>query len=216
MGDEEPIRVMIVDDQRMFAESIARLLEREEDLLVVGISSTVADAREKAAETAPDVAIVDFRLPDGDGATLTHDILAVSPSTHVLILTGASDERLLVASVEAGCAGFLTKDKAFEELVAAVRLASAGEAYIPTQLLAALLPKFGGQRKGIGSDLTSREREILGILRTGASTPAIAAAQFLSVHTVRNHVRNILMKLDAHSKLEAVAIAYREDLFEDD
>jgi two-component system, NarL family, response regulator DevR len=208
------IRVLIADDHRMFAESVARLLDDEADVNVVAVAGTVADALQKAEATRPDVAIVDFRLPDGDGATLTRELIALSPATHVLVLTGAGDERLLVASVEAGCAGFLTKDKALTELVAAVRLASVGEAYIPTQLLAALLPKLGVGQKGLGSDLTSREREILQYLRSGESTSSIAASQFLSIHTVRNHVRNILAKLDAHSKLEAVAIANREGLFE--
>lgn len=211
--NDDPIRVLIVDDHKMFAEGTARLLERETDIDVVGVAMTVAAARELIVETAPDVAIVDFRMPDGDGATLTAEILAVSPSTHVLILTGVPDERLLVAAVEAGCAGFLTKDMAFEELAAAIRLASVGEAFIPTSMLAALLPKFGGKPKGIGADLTNREREILLHLRAGVSTSEIAAKEFLSLNTVRNHIQNILMKLHAHSRLEAVAIANREGLF---
>lgn len=215
MPEHERIRIVIVDDHVMFAEGAARLLEREDDLDVVGIAATVAAARELVAETAPDVAIVDFRLPDGDGATLTREILKVSPSTHVLILTGSPDDRLLVAAVEAGCSGFLTKDRASEELVAAVRLAGMGETFIPIHMLSALMPQFGGKRTGLGADLTTRERQILNHLRSGTSTAAIAASEFLSVNTVRNHVQNILMKFNAHSKLEAVAIASREGLFGD-
>lgn len=215
MSEENRIRVIVVDDHVMFAEGTARLLEREDDIDVVGIASTVVGARELVAETVPDVAIVDFRLADGDGATLTREILRVSPSTHVLILTGTPDEHLLVAAVEAGCSGFLTKDKAVEELVAAVRLAGMGETFIPMSMLSALMPKFKGNRTGLGADLTNRERQVLNHLRTGASTPTIAATEFLSVNTVRNHVQNILMKLNAHSKLEAVAIANREGIFGD-
>jgi DNA-binding NarL/FixJ family response regulator len=206
---------MVVDDQRMFAESVARLLDNEADIEVVGVAGTAANAVELAAELAPDVAVVDFRLPDGDGASVTREVLATSPTTNVLILTGASDERLLLAAVEAGCSGFLTKDRALTELVTAVRFASSGESYIPTQLLASLLPKLRGERRGLGADLTRRELEMLHLVRAGTPTATIAEQLYLSVFTVRNHVRNILAKLGAHSKLEAVAIATREGLFDD-
>ena len=213
MADER-ITVVIVDDHQMFAESTARLLEREHDLEVVGIALNVADARRLVADSAPDVAVVDLHLPDGDGAALTGEILLVSPATQVLILTGAAEERLLVAAVAAGCAGFLTKDRAFDELPRAIRRAAHGEAGIPASLLTALLPKFGGTRQGLGANLTNRERAVLELLRAGASTPSIAATEFVSVNTVRNHVHNILTKLNAHSKLEAVAIATREGVFD--
>lgn len=214
VAHEQSIRVIIVDDHKMLSEGTARLLAGEEDIEVVGTAATVADARVLVADTAPDVAIVDFRLPDGDGAALTREILAVSPTTKVLILTGLPDDGLLVAAIEAGCSGFLTKDRAIEELAAAVRLAGTGEAFIPTSLINQLLPKMRGERKGLGSDLTARELEILRLLQTGMTSPVIASTVFLSVNTVRNHVQNILMKLNAHSRLEAVSIANREGLLD--
>lgn len=216
VGDDEGvIRVLVVDDQRMFAESVARLLGDEDEIDVVAVASTAAAAVEFAADLAPDVAVVDFRLPDGDGATVTREVIAASPATKVLILTGASDDGLLVAAIEAGCSGFLTKDRALAELVTAVRLASLGESYIPAELLSNLLPMLRGERRGLGTDLTPRELEMLALLRLGTSTVEMASRLNLSVHTVRNHVRNILGKLRAHSKLEAVAIATREHLFDD-
>lgn len=213
-GCEGAIRVVIIDDHKMLLEGTARLLDQEEDLEVVGTASSFIKGRELVAECAPDVAIIDYHLPDGDGAALTREIVSLSPATKVLILTGEPDESLLVTALEAGCSGFLTKDKAVEELAGAVRLAAIGEAYIPTHLVSVLLPRFRGERKGLGSDLTQREWEILRLMKSGASAPKIAATVFLSVNTVRNHTQNILTKLGAHSKLEAIAIATREGLFD--
>jgi DNA-binding NarL/FixJ family response regulator len=213
-ANDDPIRVLLVDDQRMFAESVGRLLANESDIDVVGVALTAEAAVELAASLTPDVAVVDFRLPDGDGASVTKKVLRISPATKVLILTGASDDELLLAAIEAGCSGILTKDRALAELVNAVRLASAGESYIPAQLLATLLQRVRGKRHGLGADLTARELEMLELVRAGTSTAEIAKQLYLSVNTVRNHIQNILTKLNAHSKLEAVAIATKEQLFD--
>ena len=208
------IRVIVIDDQQMFAESVARLLDREVDISVIGVGGSRADGV-LLADLAPDVAVVDYRLPDGDGASVARDILAISPTTKVLILTGAGDDRLLVTAIEAGCAGFMTKDRALAELVAAVRLAYAGESYVPADMLPGLLARIRGDETGVAAQLTRREIELLGFLRRGVSTAGIAEQLFLSVHTVRNYVQNVLTKLGAHSKLEAVAIATREGIFDD-
>ena len=107
-----PIRVLIVDDHAMFAESIARLFERESDIVVVGLAATSADAITAAAATLPDVAVVDYGLPDADGARTAAGIRAVSPTTTVVVLTGLPDAGVATAAIQAGCSGFLTKDKA--------------------------------------------------------------------------------------------------------
>jgi DNA-binding NarL/FixJ family response regulator len=209
-GAAVPIRVVILDDHQMFSESVARLLGAEHDVEVVAVAATMSTALTAVAAEAPDVAVVDYLLPDGDGVEAARQILAASPSTRVLMLTGLADEDVLAAAIEAGCAGFVTKDRALQELLVAVRLVHAGDAYVPPRLLAALLPRFGRERRGLGSDLSSREREILGLVAQGLGNKAIAAELVLSVHTVRNHVQNVLTKLQAHSKLEAVAVATRE------
>lgn len=131
--DIEPgtaIHVLIVDDHMMFAESIARLFEREFDMVVAGVADTSAKAIALAAQRHPDVAVVDYGLPDADGVRTAAGIRDVSPDTNVLILTGLADDGVATAAIQAGCSGFLTKDKAARELVAAVRLVHAGEAYI--------------------------------------------------------------------------------------
>jgi signal transduction histidine kinase len=124
------IHVLIVDDHTMFAESIARLFEREPGMVVAGVADTSAKAIEIAAQMHPDVAVVDYGLPDADGVRTAAGIRAVSADTNVLILTGLADDGVATAAIQAGCSGFLTKDKAARELVAAVRLVHEGEAYI--------------------------------------------------------------------------------------
>jgi len=208
------IRVAVVDDHEMFAESIARVLGAEPGFDVVGVARTGEEAAALVQATTPDVAVLDYQLPDADGAQAAASILSISPGTRVLILTGLADERLLIAAIEAGSAGFLTKEKAVAELVHAVRLVHDGEAYIPPSMLANLLPKLGRGDRGLGSDLTQREREVLSLLALGLSNQSIADRLMLSVHTVRNHVQNILTKVQAHSRLEAVAIATREGILE--
>jgi two-component system, NarL family, response regulator DevR len=201
------LRIAVVDDHEMFAESIARVLATQPDLEVVGVARTSAEGAALVEATRPDVAVLDYQLPDADGAEAAARLRAVSPETRVLILTGLADERLLTAAIDAGCAGFLTKDRAVDELVRAVRLVHAGDAYVPPGMLANLLPRLGRNYRGVGTDLTPREREVLELLALGLSNQAIAERLVLSVHTVRHHVQNVLAKLGAHSKLEAVATA---------
>jgi two-component system response regulator DevR len=208
------ITIMMVDDHQMFVESVARLLAQEPDFELVGVAGTVAAAISLAEATQPNVAVVDFNLPDGTGADVAGRLRTLSPDTRVVILTGLDDERAMIAAIDAGCTGFVTKDKALSELGTAVRLAQAGEAYVPPHLLAKLLPRLGRSYRGLGADLTRREREVLNLLADGRSNPAIAAHLVISVHTVRNHVQNVLAKLGAHSKLEAVAVAAREGLLD--
>ena len=208
------IRVLVLDDHQMFAESVARMLGAEHDIEVVAVAGNVADAVRLVTSTDLDIAIVDFRLPDADGAEATRRIRAARPSVRVLMLTGMADDKMLMEAIEAGCSGLVTKDKALSELVQAVRLTSAGDAYLGPNLLAGLLPRLRSGHRPVGSDLTKREREVLNLIADGLSNQAIAEQLFLSVHTVRNHIQTVLTKLDAHSKLAAAAIAAREGLLD--
>ena len=130
------------------------------------------------------------------------------------MLTAYADDALLARAIEAGCAGFLTKQKATADLVEAVRLVAWGEAVIPPAMLARLLPRFRRGGPGPAPQLTARERGVLEHLASGATTAGMAASFGVSVNTVRNHVQAILTKLGAHSRLEAVAIAAREGLIQ--
>lgn len=129
------IRVLIVDDHAMFAESVARLVQTDGDIEVVGIASTSAEALTLATQLRPDVAIVDYALPDADGTTTAEDLRTVSPETMIVLLTGMPDAGVVAAAVQAGCSGFLTKDNASADLIRAIRMVHSGQAFIPSNHL---------------------------------------------------------------------------------
>jgi DNA-binding NarL/FixJ family response regulator len=210
----ETVGVLIVDDHRMFAESLARLLSDEPGIEVLGVAATGADAIELVSTLHPRVVLMDYQLPDRDGVLLTAEVRRTNPGVMVVMLTGSTDDRVLLAAIDAGCSGFLTKDRAAAEVADAVRAAAVGEALISPALLARLLPKLNRTHRSIGENLSDREREILALLARGWSNKVIAAELFLSVNTIRNHVQSILSKLGAHSKLEAVATAVREGIID--
>ncbi len=207
---ETDIGILIVDDHRMFAESLARLLSDEEGLQVLGIATDGAEALTLAEAMQPRVVLVDYQMPGQDGVELTVQIRRRNPHTMVLMLTGSADDHVLLAALEAGVSGFLTKDRAASEVADAVRAAAIGEALISPALLGQLLPQLNRTYHSVGSDLTDREREILHLLASGGTNKAIADDLHLSVNTVRNYVQSVLTKLGAHSKLEAVSTAVRE------
>lgn len=206
------IRVLLVDDHAMVVQGFTAALSGFEDILVVGSAATAADADTAARDLAPDVVLLDFGLPDGDGATVARHIRDARPATKVVMVTQFVDESIVLRAVEAGCSGYVTKTEQVEQLVDAIRSAHAGEALISPAMLTRLLPRLRRTYRGIGTDLTPREQDVLGLLATGRSNQAIADELLLSLNTVRTHVQNVLTKLGAHSKLEAAAIAAREGL----
>lgn len=206
------IGVLLVDDHRMFAESLARLLSTEADIEVLAIATDGATALNLADALDPRVILVDHQMPGQDGVTVAGELKRRNPERMVVMLTGSTDDRLLLAAIEAGCSGFLTKDRAASEVAETVRVAAAGEALITPAMLARLLPRIGRTERSLGSDLTEREVEVLRLLAAGYANRAVAGELYLSVNTVRNYVQSILVKLGAHSKLEAVATAVREGI----
>lgn len=203
------IGVLIVDDHRMFAESIARVLRDEEGIAVLGIAVSGGEAIVLAGRLEPNVVLLDYQMPDEDGVSVARRIKSSHPDTMVVMVTGSADDRVLVGAIDAGCSGFVTKDQVVGEVASAVRSAAAGEALITPAMLARLLPKMRPSARRVGDDLTQRELEVLRLLALGLTNRAIADELLLSLHTVRNHVQAVLTKLGGHSKLEAVAIAVR-------
>jgi len=212
VSDQANIKVLIVDDHRMFAQGIAEALGGNEGIDVVGMARGVEEARFKSRVLTPDVVLMDYRLPDGDGASATEMIKADRPDAKVVMITSFTDESVLLAAIEAGCSGFIPKDNSIEEVVAAVRGANVGEALIPPAMLARLLPRLRRTTGGVGSNLSPREIEVLRMMAQGLPNQAIADSLVLSLKTVRNHVQNIIAKLQTHSKLEAVSTAVREGI----
>ena len=208
---ELTVRVLLVEDHAMVARGIEAALAEEIDLEVVGIAGTVDDGVLRFRQLTPDVVVMDFRLPDGQGTDATRQIREIDAEAAVLLLTGADDPSVVAAALDAGCSGFVSKDRDVADLASAIRAVARGAAVFPAGLLSrALSPN--AEAAGTGSDLTAREREVLTMLADGSSTEEIGSALFLSLHTVRNHVRNILTKLHARTKLEAVVIAARAGL----
>lgn len=205
------ITVLIVDDHRMFAQSLQALLGSEPDLLVVGTATTLAAARAVVATEPVDVVLLDLRLPDGSGIDGVRALRSLSPTSRVVVLTAHAADDTLLDAVAAGAAGYLTKDLDATELVAAIHAAASGETLVPPAVLQRLLPRLSAAQPA-AAELTAREREILALFVEGLTNAEIAERLGVSVHTVRNHVQNLLAKLGAHSKLEALAIALRRGL----
>jgi DNA-binding NarL/FixJ family response regulator len=203
---------VLVDDHQMFAASLAHALQSEPDLLVVGQAASIRDAQNLVAATAPDVVLLDHRLPDGDGVSAIAGLHGIRPSAQIVVLTATTSDRVLVAAMEAGAAGFIAKTQRLDDVIDGVRAAAQGESVVSAKLLTRLLPRLHRQAGGGGAELTEREREILDLLATGLSNADIARRLTISVHTVRNHVANLSAKLGAHSKLEVLSIAVREGL----
>ncbi|WP_222263013.1 response regulator [Modestobacter marinus] len=206
------VRVLIVDDHQMFTASLAQALQSESDLQVVGQGTSIAEARDLMASTAPDVVLLDHRLPDGDGVGALADLHRLRPSANIVVLTATTSDRLLVTAMEAGAAGFIAKTQQLDDVLDGVRAAAQGESVVSAKLLTRLLPRLRRQGGGGSAELTEREREILDLLARGLSNADIAQQLTISVHTVRNHVANLSAKLGAHSKLEVLSIAVREGL----
>jgi DNA-binding NarL/FixJ family response regulator len=207
-------RLLIVDDHGMFAESLRVALSGETDFEVAGTASTLRQAETLVNALAPDVVLLDHRLPDGLGVDAIGKLKAIRPGVQVVILTASADDAILVQATEAGCAGFVLKTSPLDELISAVRTAAAGEIMISSELLSRLLSRLHHRHETPRSELTAREHEILQLIAQGLTNSAIAKELFISVNTVRNHVQSLLTKLEAHSKLEALSIAIRDGLIE--
>ena len=213
-GTTPRTRLLIVDDHDMFTDSLRLALSAQPDFDVVGTAATLAQARNMVATTAPDVVLLDHRLPDGLGVDSITELRGIRPEASIVVLTAAAEDSMLVAATEAGCAGFILKTSPLEELISAVRAAAAGEIMVSSDLLSRLLNRLHHQYDQPADDLTSREREILQLIAEGLTNSAIAARLFISVNTVRNHVQSILAKLGAHSKLEALSMAIRDGIID--
>jgi DNA-binding NarL/FixJ family response regulator len=202
-------RVLLVEDHELIAESVRRALNTEPDVDVVGCEGTVEAGVRAATDVRPDVVVMDYRLPDGTGAEAAARIKALLPETQIVMLTGSATAATLADALRAGCSGFVSKESHFDELVSTIRAVVAGELRLPQCLVNDLAAHLRPRASTLGDDLSTRELEVLQLLASGASTPEIVDTLMLSVHTVRNHIRNIMAKLQVSSRLQAVALATR-------
>jgi two-component system, NarL family, nitrate/nitrite response regulator NarL len=205
------LKVVVIDDHHLVADALRSTLSDQDGIEVVGLASDGASGIAMVLAESPDVVLVDFRLPDMSGADVIRTLSERAPTVRCVVLTGSGQDRALLESLDAGALGFVTKHQRFSEVVAAIRAAAKGEASFPPALLAKVLPQM---RAGadVSARLTERERSTLALMAAGRSNQEIGEELFISVNTVRNHVANVLAKLHARTRTEAVAIATREGL----
>ena len=213
MTGRPPYRVLIVEDHQVVAEGLAILLGEQPDLAVVGWATTVAEAERLAATEPVDVVVLDYWLPDRTGAEAVAALRAYRPDAAVVFLSADDSDEVILAALEAGASGYLVKSSGGADVAGAVRRAAEGEILIPARQLAALLTRRRQQARQQAdqsrrlASLTPREREILGLMAEGMDNREIAQRLSISYATVRSHVRHLLGKLGARSKLEAVVRA---------
>jgi two-component system, NarL family, response regulator DevR len=207
------VRVLLVDDHEVVRRGLRDLLGDEKDIDVVAEAGTVAEALVRAESARPDVAVVDMRLPDGDGVDLCRRLRAAGHDglPRCLVLTAFDDERALVEAIEAGVSGYLLKQVRGQDLVTAVREVAAGRSLLDPVTTARVLERI---RRGTEPDqfaaLTDRERRVLELLGEGMTNREIAQRLFLAEKTVKNYVTSVLAKLGMQRRTQAVALIARQ------
>jgi len=215
------VRVLICDDHALFRRGLVMVLEEESGIEVVAEAAGGAEAVALATDLAPDVVLMDVRMPGGGGIEATRAILAAIPSAAIIMLTVSDDEEDLFEAMKAGAAGYLLKEISIEEVGAAVRAVAQGQRLVTPSLATKLINEFAdlSRRRAEASapdapKLTARELEVLRHVASGATNRDISARLGISENTVKNHVRNILEKLRLHSRMEAVLFAMRTNLLD--
>lgn len=211
------IRVVVADDQSVVREGIVMLLGLLPGVEVVGAAKDGEEAVALVAEVAPDVVLMDLRMPRCDGAEATRRIRSAYPSTQVVILTTYADDDSLFPALQAGARGYLTKDAGGDEIVRAIQDVLAGQAGLAPSVQRRLLERVMAPPPAtapavLPDGLTGREGEVLGLVAEGLSNPEISRALHISTATVKTHINNIFAKTGARDRAQAVRYAYQHGL----
>jgi NarL family two-component system response regulator LiaR len=204
-----PIRILIVEDQRIVREGLTALLEDEAEVEIVGEAADGQQAVDLFGRLRPDVVLMDLQMPRIDGAEATRRIREQAPEAHILVLTTYATDEFIFKALRAGAQGYVLKDASADELLAAIRAVSHGQTWLAPAVAARLV---AGVSTGTPEPLTPRELEVLALMGKGASNNEIAAALAIAPRTTKVHVQNILGKLGATNRTEAVSIAVRQQL----
>ena len=214
------IDILLVEDHRLMFEGLSSLLAEFPDINVMGVATTVSDAIAKANLLKPDLVLMDYRLPDGDGAQASEKIRTTLPETAILFLSADPSESAMMRAVEAGASGYVSKAASAEVLVSSIRKAASGEFLLEAATMARLLEQRRAsqdrvtQQQRLNAELTAREHDVLKLMSKGLDNFEIADELGIGYGTVRGHVRGALEKLGAHSRLQAVAAARKTGLIE--
>ncbi len=216
--DDPRIRVLVVDDHRVLAEALVAALSEEPDIHVVGVASQVADVAGHL-DARVDVVLMDYMLGDGTGADATRIVKSRQPDAAVVILTAVTDGETILETVKAGADGYLTKDRALDDVVASVRAAHAHEILLPRSVIMEIALRVAEARQASAESvpiepLTPRELEVLRLLTEGLDSETICVRLSIAPNTLRTHTQNMMSKFGTHSKLETVAFALRHGLVE--
>ena len=203
------VRVFLLDDHEVVRRGLRDLIEAEDDLEVVGEAGTAEEAYGRIPATRPDVAVLDVRLPDGDGIEVCRDIRSKHPEIQCLMLTSFADDEALFAAIMAGADGYLLKQVKGTDLVGGIRRVGSGESLLDPALTERVLERLRTPEDDELSALTSQERRILDLIAEGLTNRQIGERMFLAEKTVKNYVSNLLSKLGMSRRTEAAVFAAR-------
>ncbi len=218
----EPVRVVLADDHALYRRGLQAVVLLEDGIEIVGEAGDGDEAVQRTVEQLPDVVLMDVRMPHTSGIEACRRIKALVPSTRIIMLTMSDEESDLYEAVKAGANGYLLKDIPAEKIAEGIIKVAGGDSLISPSMASKLLAEFAELSKrqaerptGVGAPrLTEREREVLRLVARGKPNKEIARTLVISENTVKNHVRNILDKLQLHSRMEAAMFALRENLLE--
>ena len=209
--------MLLVDDHDLFRSGLRSLLE-EQGLQVVGEADNGREALRLVGELAPDVVVMDLKMPGLTGVETTRQVTSIAPQTRVVVLTISVDDDDVMDAVVAGACGYLLKDSSIDTLIAGIRAAASGESLISPQIATKVLQQLRAQTadttaaKTIRTELSERELEVLRLIANGKDNAEIARELFISPKTVKNHISNILMKLQIENRIQAAVYAVRSGL----
>lgn len=211
-GPEQPIRVFLLDDHEVVRRGVHDLLNDEPDITVVGEAATVEQALARVPALRPRVAVLDVRLPDGDGVSVCRELRSRMPDLACLMLTSFDDEEALLDSIMAGAAGYVLKQIQGSDLVQAVRTVAAGQSLLDPSATTRLMARLRQEEQPEEEEdalpgLTEREREILALIGEGLTNRQIGRRLYLAEKTVKNHISRLLAKLGVERRIQAAVIA---------
>lgn len=210
-GDKQKIQVFIVDDHEVVRRGLKGILDAQPDIEVVGEAGTVASALAQVPAIRPDVAVLDVRLPDGDGVSLCREIRSALPATACLMLTAYCDDQALLGAIMAGATGYVTKQISSDELVGAIRMVASGGSTLDAHATQQVIERLRERTADVDpvAALTRQQRRVLELVGEGLTNRQIAERMFLSEKTAKNYVSSLLTKLGMHRRSQAAALAAR-------